>query len=150
MPSSNKVKNVPTGVTWTRTYPSSAAAVTIDGITNFKYNPGISQKPFSADGTRFDTAVFSDSETPTISFSVEHPYRLQGVAATERGTLSFVIPDAQNGITAGGGGYTWTVTDTFLNDLPSDLKHRDWATAEITFGMIASDGITHPVSRVAF
>lgn len=132
--------------TWTKTFPTSGSAITIDGVKKVHLDPGISQKTEGADGDAWATAVFNDFNEPVISIETINPYALAAVSPAERGTLAYSIADAANGVAATSGGKQVTITNTFIRSLPIEHAFREFGNASITLGAISSDGTTNPVT----
>lgn len=143
---SKRYKGTALTVTATKTFPTSASAITFDGIKKVHYDPQISVKKEAADGDISPTAMFVDFLDPMVAFETINPYMTAAIAPGERYTLGYSIADAANGLTTASGGKLWAITNAYLQAAPIDHTFREFGTGAPVFGTISADGTTSPVS----
>lgn len=146
MPASNRYKGTALTATWTQTYPTSASAITFNGIKDIKYDSGISIKKESADGDLFPTAMFNDYQDPTFTCESINPYMAAAITPSLRGTFAYSIADAANGVVTSGGGKSFAITNSYLMGVNIDHTYREFGKGSFTFGTISADGTTSPVT----
>lgn len=132
--------------TWTQTFPASSAAITLDGMKSVKFDAGISQKTEAADGDGFMSVQFMDLQNPTVSLETINPYATAAMTGDQRGTLAYKVADVNGGVAVAGGGKSYSITNSFLMGVNIDHTFREYGKASVTFGMIAPDGTTSPVT----
>lgn len=142
----NRYKGTARSCTWTKTFPSTATAVTIAGIKKVHFDPQISVKTDAADGDLMPTTVFWDYQDPMIAVESIDAYAFGTLTPDMRGTLVYSIADASGGLTTAAGGKLYTILNAFLKACPIDHPYREFGTAAATFGTISADGTTSPVS----
>ena len=144
MPSTNRTINVGP-VTWTPA-GTGAVAVVLTGIKSVSYDEKIEVVKETADAELFNTVAAAVHFEPTMQVETINPYQLMTTVGGSRGSLVFTIRDAYNGIQAGGGGYTLTMANAFLETRSQAYKKSAYGTQNLSFGAISSDGVSHPVS----
>lgn len=103
----------------------------------------------SGDADVYMSIVAAVGQDPTITLSSNTAFQLLTVTPGTWGTLTFDVPDAQNGTAAGGGGYAITMTHAVMEKNSRQFGHRKFAGLSLSFSSYAPDGITSPVSIVA-
>ncbi len=130
--------------------PGGAGAVTtLAGIKSADYDEGISVLKESADGDLFMSIAAAVGLDPKITLQMIRAFQLFATVGGSWGTLELDIPDAYNGMTAAGGGYTITMTHAILEQRSQQHGHRKFSTQTLAFGSYAPDGVTHPVTIAA-
>ncbi len=146
---SNRYRGTARNLTWAKTFPATAAAITMTGIHSFKIDDGISIKKEAADGDLYPTACFNDFLDPSFTFDTIDPEMSAALTPDMRGTTTLSLSDAANGLTTGGGGFTLAITNTYEMSRSRDFAFREFGKGSMAFGTISADGTTSPITKTA-
>jgi len=133
-------------VNWTTVTYNSA---TITGVTAVSFDTGGSLLPFSGDGDKYPTTIINEMNNPTASVTTADVAAATAIPPGTRSSLVATLNDAKNGVTASGGGRTFTLANAIAQSNPVSGQHRQYASATLTFLAESSDGTTNPLSSSA-
>jgi hypothetical protein len=122
--------------------PAAGTLTPITGLQRAAPNQGISRIKESGDADVLPTVAFSDYADPTIDLETLDAFALESSLYGVIGTLVVTIPDARNGVTAGGGGMTITMVNASVQASSATHTHRQFGRRTLTFGGYSTDGQT--------
>lgn len=127
----------------------TGTAIALTGIKDATYDQGIMVIKDSADADLFMSVATAVGYDPGVTLTSNSSFQLLTVVGGTRGTLAFDVPDAYNGVTTGGGGYSVTMTNAIMEKWTQTHGHRKYSGLSLGFTSMAPDGITHPVTITA-
>lgn len=130
-----------TGVTFT---PAGGAAIPIPNITNVTFGLMSAQIKFTPNGAVFPTHIKNVQKERTIKINGGQAKALLSVPSDVRGTLVWIMNDAQNGISTGA--ITFTLSNALLKSHNVNGQTNQYAAIESMWEAFSSDGTTDPLS----
>jgi hypothetical protein len=128
--------------------PDGGPAIPLRGITGVSCSGGGSIQKFAGDGDHFNTTVVNDFADPTVTINSGDRPSAQSLAQGMRGTLSYVVKDARNILSATlqSGDTSYTLSKAVVQSIDFADNFRQFGTNTITLCSESSDGITSPIS----
>ncbi len=129
--------------------PATGSPVTITRVTDVKVNRDASAETFKGDLAKFTQAIAVPMQKRTITVTSADIAALMAIPQGADGGFSVKLADSKNGIAAGGGGVTITLTSCVVMDNTANGQHAKFGSAQITFEGYSADGSTDPLTVAA-
>lgn len=129
--------------------PASGSSMPVTGLKTATRNQNPQELTDGADMDFFDTFGGVISGKPSVTFSSNKPFLLEGVAPGTFGVLVFTLNSFKNAATAGGGGMIYTLSNCYFMPAEASFGHRIFGTSTVTFTGLSVDGTTSPLAATA-
>ena len=126
--------------------PASGPAVPIPHVERLRYDEAVTSADFAGDGDLFVREVVPAVAKPQAVVTVLAPAVMDAIPTGTRGVLSWVMNDAFNGATPGGGAIAYTLTRAVFLRRPVNVPYYVHAETDFLFRASSADGRTSPLS----
>lgn len=124
-------------------------AVAVTGVKSAQYNEGTEALMEGADFDLYPTTSGVTMINPTITLRVLDAMNTLGTTPVTKHDLVVTVRDFTNGVGAGGGGTTITMTNAYKSQRSADFEYRQLGTQSVSFHAASTDGATSPVAIAA-